>query len=189
MDKRVSMFVRSLPEDNTVASLMQNLIEVLNMEHSEYIILLELSKKKTPIIVKGDLDKLTQITDEEQIVVNRINHLEEQRTTVMDDIANVINKDVETLKLDNVIKMLKGQPTEQKMLSEIHDKLHDTISNLNKVNENNRELIQTAMEMVDFEMGMVQALRTAPETANYNRGATNSGYTMGTAPSGFDAKQ
>lgn len=183
------MFIQSLSEEITVASLIQNLIDVLDMENSEYVNLLELSKRKTPIIVEGNLSELDQITDEEQIVVDRITHLEEQRKTVTDDIANVINKDVDTLKLDNVIKMLKGQPAEQKKLSNIHDKLHNTILNLGRVNDNNRELLKTALEMVDFEIGMVQALRTAPETANYTKGAMNSGFTMGTAPSGFDAKQ
>lgn len=172
-----------------MASLMENLIDVLNMEHSEYEQLLELSQKKTPIIVKGDLQELNKITDEEQIVVSRLNHLDAKRTEVLNDIANVINKDVETLKLDNVIKMLGRQPAEQKKLAEIYDKLHETIVNLSRVNENNRELLKTALEMVEFDLNMVQAIRTAPETANYNKGALNSGYTFGPETSGFDAKQ
>lgn len=178
-----------MKEGSTVASLMENLIDVLNKVNSEYAILLELSRKKTPIIVEGNLEELNKITDEEQIVVNRINRLEEQRKTVLDDIANVINKDVEILKLDNVIAMLKGQPTEQKKLSEVHDNLKTTVRDLKLVNENNRKLLESSLEMIGFEMNLVQAFRTAPETANYTRGALNSGYTMGTTPSGFDAKQ
>lgn len=168
---------------------MENFMDILNKENSEYMILLELSQKKTPIIIEGNLVELSKITDEEQIVVSRINHLEEQRVEVLNDIANVINKDVDTLKLDNVIHLLAGQPKEQKKLSEIHDKLHGTIDALKKLNENNKELLKTSLDMVQFEMNVIQAVRTAPETANYNKGALNSGYTMGTAPSGFDAKQ
>lgn len=168
---------------------MENLIDVLNMECSEYETLLELSQSKTPVIVAGNLEELNRITDEEQTVVNRINHLDGRRSSVMEDIANVINKDVETLKLDNVIMMLSSRPSEQKQLSEAHDHLKGVVANLARVNENNRELLQTAMGMLEFEMNMVNATRTAPEMANYNRGALNSGYTMGTTPSGFDAKQ
>ena len=164
-------------------------MDILNKENSEYMILLELSQKKTPIIIEGNLVELSKITDEEQIVVNRINHLEEQRVEVLNDIANVINKDVDILKLDNVIHLLAGQPKEQKKLSEIHDRLHSTIDALKKLNENNKELLKTSLDMVQFEMNVIQAVRTSPETANYNKGALNSGYTMGTAPSGFDAKQ
>ncbi len=172
-----------------MASLMENLIDVLNKECSEYQSLLELSQKKTSIIVKNDLEALNAITDEEQIVVSRINHLDDERNVVMADIANVINKDVATLKLDNVISMLKGRPAEQDALKTIHDNLKGTVDRLKQVNENNKVLLETSLEMVGFEMNLLQSLRTAPSTANYNRGAMNSGYTMGTTPSGFDAKQ
>ena len=57
------------------------------------------------------------------------------------------------------------------------------------MNSQNRELIQNAMEMVEFNLNMLQATKTAPETANYNRGAYNAGMQMGVDRSGFDAKQ
>ncbi len=43
--------------------------------------------------------------------------------------------------------------------------------------------------MVNFDLNLVQAMRTAPETANYNRGAYNTGSVMGNANGYFDAKQ
>ena len=61
-----------------MASLMENLITILETEASDYEILVGLSTKKTPIIIKGDLEALQQITDEEQIVVGRIQHSEKQ---------------------------------------------------------------------------------------------------------------
>lgn len=168
---------------------MENLIDVLNKEHSEYELLLELSEKKTPIIVKGDLEALTKITDEEQVVVSRIHHLDSVHTEVLKDIANVINKDVELLKLDNLIKMLEKQPVEQKKLQDIHDKLHSTIKRLSQINEHNRELLRISLEMVEFDLNLIRAMRTAPETANYSRAALNVGTTMGGEYKGFDAKQ
>jgi len=172
-----------------VASLMENLIAILEDENSEYEILLELSKKKTPVIIKGDLGMLQKITDEEQIVVSRINQLERKREESIHDIANVINKDVKTLKLVNIIQMLEKRPDEQKKLSRVHDKLSRTVSNMARINEQNRELIKNALEMVNFDLNLVQAMRTAPETANYNRGAYNTGSVMGKANGYFDAKQ
>ena len=43
--------------------------------------------------------------------------------------------------------------------------------------------------MVEFELGLLQAMKQAPETANYSRGAYNTGDTMGDSRKGFDAKQ
>lgn len=168
---------------------MENLIDVLDKESSEYEGLLELSMRKTPIIVSGDLEKLQQITDEEQEVVGRIQHLERTRAEVTADIANVLNKDVTTLKLLNLIQMLEGRPAEQRMLADSHDKLQNSVRGLQKVNEQNRELIASALDLVEFDMNILQAMKSAPQTANYNKGASNAGNTMGVINSGFDAKQ
>lgn len=172
-----------------MASLMETLIDVLNQECKEYEGLLDLSQRKTPIIVSGNLDDLQKITDDEQDVVIRINHLEKQRVETTKDIANVLNKDVNSLKLSNLIEMLAGRPAEQEKLAAIHDNLQRVVHTLQQVNEHNRELLANSLEMVEFEMNLLQAMKAAPETANYNRGAYNAGDTMGIPNSGFDAKQ
>lgn len=171
-----------------MASLIENLISVLEQESVEYEALLGLSMKKTPIIVKGDLQALQQITDEEQAVVTKINHLENQRTEVMKDIANVTNKDVNNLKLVNLIQMLESRPAESQKLAAVHDKLKAVVGNMKRVNEQNGELIAHSLEMVAFDMNLLQAMKTAPETANYNRGAYTAGDVIGTDRGGFDAK-
>jgi len=172
-----------------VASLIENLIEVLDKESSEYEVLLGLSMKKTPIIIKGDLEELQKITDEEQLVVSRIGGLEKTRTQVMKDIANVMNRDVTQLKLTNLIQMLASRPAESGKLAELHDRLKNVTANMQRVNEQNRQLIENALEMVEFDMNLLQSVKTAPETANYNKGAYTSGALMGVGRSGFDAKQ
>ena len=86
-----------------MASLMENLIEVLGQESEEYEGLLALSQKKMRIIAGANLEDLQKITDDEQEVVSRLNRLEKRRIEVAADIANVLNKDVETMKLTNLI--------------------------------------------------------------------------------------
>lgn len=172
-----------------MASLMENLMTVLENESQEYENLLELSSSKTPIIVAGDLEELARITDEEQLVVERINHIEKEREVIYKDIANVINKDVNTLKLGDLVDMLSSRKEEQQRLAKVHDRLRASVHSVKRVNEQNRELISNAMELVEFNLNLLQASKTAPETANYNRGAYNTGMHMGVGQSGFDAKQ
>ena len=167
-----------------MASLMENLIDVLGRESTEYEALLQLSQRKTPIIAGGDLAELQKITDEEQELVSRIHNLDRQRAGVTADIADVLNRDVKELKLPNLITMLSARPAEQQALAEAHDRLQAAVRGLKRVNEQN-----SALEMVEFEMNLLQAAKTAPETANYNRGAYNAGDTMGVIDHGFDAKQ
>lgn len=172
-----------------MASLMENLIDVLGQECTEYEGLLTLSQKKTPIIASGNLEDLQKITDDEQNVVIRINQLEKKRIEVTKDIANVLNRDVDSLKLTNLIDMLAGRPVEQEKLAAAHDRLQTAVHSLQRINEQNRELLTNALEMVEFEMTLLQSMKAAPETANYNRGAYSAGSTMGVSSRGFDAKQ
>ena len=172
-----------------MASLMETLIEVLEKENQEYKNLLELSIKKTPAIVSDDVKALAQITDEEQIIVSRINHLDNQRNEAVNDIANVLNKDVDKLKIVDLIKMLAARPEEQEKLAVVFDKLRVSVRSVKRVNEQNRELIQDALQLVQFNMNVLQAMNKAPESANYNRGAYNTGDVIGTSHMTFDAKQ
>lgn len=172
-----------------MASLMEVLIDVLDKESQEYENLLTLSMKKTPVIVSEDLDELAKITDEEQIIVSRINHLDNQRTEAINDIANVLNKDVDNLKIADLIKMLAARPEEQEKLATVFDRLQESVRNVKRVNEQNRELIQEALELVQFNMTVLQAMNKAPETANYNRGAYSTGDVIGSSHKAFDAKQ
>ena len=172
-----------------MASLMETLIEVLEKENLEYKNLLELSIKKTPAIVSDGVKALAQITDEEQIIVSRINHLDNQRNEAVNDIANVLNKDVTKLKIADLIKMLAARPQEQAELASVFDELRRNVQAVKRVNEQNRALIESALETVQFNMQVLQSMNKAPETANYNRGACNTGDMIGTVNKAFDAKQ
>ncbi len=168
---------------------MENLITVLDSICEEYDNLLELSTKKKPAIISGNLEDLSKITDEEQIVASRINNLDNKRREVIQDIANVVNRDVEDLILTNIIQMLEPRPAEQQKLAKVHDRLKAVVHKVQQVNEQNKELIQSALEMIEFDINMFQAMKAAPETANYNKGAYSAGSVIGVQRNGFDAKQ
>jgi len=172
-----------------VASLMEELIDCLETEEKEFERLHALSQQKTPIIVSNKIAELEKITDEEQVIASRISNLETKRETVTKDIAEVINKDVAELKLTTLIDLMSNQPGERKRLSEVHDKLSAIVKQIRQVNEGNAELIKNALEMINFDLSVVQAMRQAPETANYSRGAVNTGSMLGGSSGGFDAKQ
>ena len=168
---------------------MEELIDCLEQENKEFERLLTLSQQKTPVIVNSKIAELEKITDEEQIIVGRITTLESKRESVTRDIAEVINKDVEDLKLTTLIDLMSNQPKERKRLSDVHDRLSATVKQVRQVNENNAELIKHSLEMVNFDLSVIQAMRQAPETANYSRGGMNTGEMLGGSSGGFDAKQ
>ena len=172
-----------------MASLMENLVDVLDKECTMYEKLLGLSSQKTTIIVKGDLKALAEITDEEQYIISDIQGMEKQRVTAMTDIANVLNMDVNSLKLTDLIQVLEKRPTDQKNLAVQRDKLVTVADNVRRVNGQNQELLKSSIEMVQFEMNIIQASKGAPQTANYSRAADTTGECLGYTSGGFDAKQ
>ena len=172
-----------------MASILENLIEILDKENTEYKTLIELADKKTRSIVDGDLESLAKITDDEQVIVGRIQGMEKQRAKVLADIANVVNRDVETLKLSNLIQLLEKMPDQQKMLIRMHEELTETMDQLRLTNNKNQLLLTERLEMVDFNLNMIKALKSAPQTANYSKDAYTNGTALGIFHGGFDAKQ
>ncbi len=172
-----------------MASLMENLISVLQEECTSYEELLELSMKKTQIIVQADLEGLQKITDEEQEIVGKINRQDALRQEVTKDIANVLNRDVTTLKLADIVDMLAARPEEQNRLAGLHDRLKDVTGRMVTINEHNKELIRHSLEMVEFDLTLIHSMKSAPQTANYNREACSRGSIIGRGNGSFDAKQ
>lgn len=172
-----------------MASLLENLIDVLDKENTEYEKLVVLAEEKTPTIIKGDVEGLSRITEDEQVIVGRIQGMEKQRIKVLADVANVVNRDVETLKLIDLIQMLEKMPEQQKRLKDIHERLKETTEKLRLLNDKNQLLLADKLDMVDFNLNMIRAMKSAPQTANYNKEAYTNGQSLGIFHGSFDAKQ
>ena len=99
-----------------MASLIENLIDVLEKENTEYKELLQISKEKTEAIVHNNVEKLQDIVGREQKLIEKLDRLEAAREEHIDDIANVLNVPVEKMKVDLLIRMMEKQPKEQAAL-------------------------------------------------------------------------
>ena len=154
-----------------MASLIDVLIDTLEKENTEYEGLLELGLEKTGIIIRNDVNGLSRMVEKEQLVMERIIALEKKRTEVSNDIADVLNKDVKTLTLTRLIELLSSQPKERDALASIHDRLSLTMKRMVDVNERNKTLLDESMDMLRFEMNLLQSMRHGPETNNYGRDA------------------
>ena len=172
-----------------MASLLENLIDVLDSENAAYEKVAALAESKTSAIVAGDIENLGKIMEEEQEIVGKIQGMEKQRDKFLADIANVVNKDVETLKLTNLVQMLESIPDQQQKLIAVHERLKKTTQSLSELNDRNQMLIADKLEMVNFNLNMIRNLKSAPQTANYSKDAHENGSVLGIFHGGFDAKQ
>lgn len=169
-----------------MASLIEELITVLSDEEKIYNEIIPIAEKKTQIIVNNDLRSLTSITEEEQVLVGKISKLEKKRQEVIHNIGIVMNKNESELNFITLIGLLEGQEKEREELRILHDKLKKTIDMLVMLNERNQILIKQSIEMIDFDVNLLQSLRTSPGVGQYN---TSSEVEMQGEDSGiFDAK-
>lgn len=171
-----------------MASLIDELVEVLDKENTEYMALIDLSTEKTSAIVKNDIVELQRIMSDEQLIVDRVNALEKNREETVNDICKVIHVEPGILTVKVLVDLLKKQPDEQAKLLTVHTKLKKTLDKMVRINENNKALMKQSMEILDFEMNLLKGLKMAPETNNYTRGAYSAGGTDYGAGA-FDAKQ
>lgn len=171
-----------------MASLIDELVSILDKEYEIYRQLIPIADAKTQIIVNNDLTALQEITEKEQIVIEQVNSLEHKREEIMVNIKTVINKKSDKLDLNTLIQFLEKQPKEQKALSIIHDNLKSTIQRLVEINNRNKSLIQQSLDMIEFNMNFIQSTRMSPGNNTYTKGAAqNDAHSLGTGM--FDAKQ
>lgn len=166
---------------------MEELIDVLGKEEEQYRGLIELGKQKKEVIIKADIRTLDEITAKEQDVASKLQNLAVKRTGVLNDMATVLGKKPEHVTVTKMISYLEAQPKEQQRLAEVKERLLATGKEMTSINAQNEVLLKQALEMVEFDLTLLKSMRQAPETANYNKNAYNTGDLLGGG--GFDAKQ
>lgn len=171
-----------------MAGLIDELVKTMSQENDIYRELIPIAEEKTRVIIKNDLDALQKITEQEQLTIEKINALEKKREEVVINIGTVLSRDPKELNMKALIKIMGKQPEEQKALSRIHDELDGNLRRLVTINDRNKELIRESLEMIEFNMNLIQSTRMAPGVNNYTRSAGESSIRQaGTGM--FDAKQ
>lgn len=171
-----------------LASLIEELVNTLKEEEEIYKELLPITEKKTRTIINNDLKALQEITEAEQQMVEKLTPLERKRAEVIENIGVVLNRKTDTLTLTKLIELLQKQPKEQKELTILHDSLQTTVKRLVEINDRNKSLIEQSLEMIEFNMNLIQSTRMSPGGNNYTKGASS--VEMHASQTGmFDAKQ
>ena len=167
-----------------MASLMEELIQTLDAEEKCYSQLIPIEEEKTRAIIANDLEALQDITVREHDLVDETSALENKRERV----AIVLGRDPKTITLEQIASVLKNQPADQKKLQEVHDRLRRTVSRLQELNNQNKQLLKEAIDMVEYNMNVIRSTRMSSGSSNYSSDASE---VAGMAPQHgmFDAKQ
>jgi ABC-type transporter Mla subunit MlaD len=167
-----------------VASLVEELVKVLENEQKLYQELIDFANQKTQILIRGDVPALEKLTDQEQLTSDRLNAQGNQQKQLLNDIAVVLGKTAEQMTVTRLVDLLDTQPKERTKLVNARDNLVATANKMKSLNDQNIVLIKQAIELSEFDLTLFKSMRQAPETANYDRRACNTGSLLGS--SAFD---
>lgn len=169
-----------------MASLIEELINIIEEETGCYETFLELASNKKDVIINGDLPSLQDITKKEQELAGQLLRLEKKRLSNLEDICLVTNRNKEEMTIVNLINMLDNQEMEKNALEEASNKLQNILEEVKLTNETNRKLIEQSLEFIDFTMNAIQSSRGNINNSYQQKGTLNSNYQ---GKNFFDTKQ
>lgn len=170
-----------------MASLVEELVNVLREEEKIYQVFWDLAQKKSDILIQADVPALEKMTAIEQVKSDELLAYSNKQISLLQDIGTVLGKQDETMTVTKLISLMESQPKVQMLLKEARDQLLDIAKRVQELNRQNEILLQQAIELAEFDITLFKSMRQAPQTANYNKSAYNTGDILGS--SGFDAKQ
>ena len=146
-----------------MASLIEQLTEILEEQATHYELLLGLSREKTEAIIQNDLPELNKITGLENMLISQNQKLEKTRIFVTADIAAVMNMDRDSLTLTGLLERLHDMPVKPR-LADVTARVREAVSGLKESNEHNKVLINSSLDYIDFSMNVIQgALGQGPD--------------------------
>ncbi|HHW49619.1 MAG TPA: flagellar protein FlgN [Clostridiaceae bacterium] len=151
-----------------VASLIDKLIDILEQENEIYTDILNMSKNKTDIIVKGKISELENIVKLEQSYIARIGKLENEREEIVEKIARQLVLDKDDINISGIIKKLDQENAAR--LKTCRESIMLTLKELKSVNELNSNLTKNSLEYIDFSINLLASIdSTANNYSNSGR--------------------
>ena len=168
-----------------MASLVEELVNVLEAEKQIYTTLVGYEERKKDVLIAADVATLEEITTKEQLAGDDLIAYSNKQIQILKDIATVLGRTDRKMTVTRLISLLDTQPKVQEQLTEARDSLLTAANQMKTLSDQNAILIRQAIELNEFDMTLFKSLRQAPETANYDKSAYNTGSLLGGG--GFDA--
>lgn len=168
-----------------MASLVEELVNVLEAEKQIYTTLVGYEERKKDVLIAANVATLEEITTKEQLAGDDLIAYSNKQIQILKDIATVLGRTDGKMTVTRLISLLDTQPKVQEQLTEARDSLLTAANQMKTLSDQNAILIRQAIELNEFDMTLFKSLRQAPETANYDKSAYNTGSLLGGG--GFDA--
>ena len=145
--------------------LISHLIETLQDEYQYYQKLRDLADSKNDAIVANDVDKLSDLIENDKKVIETLDNLEAERNDILKEMRDILGLDEGELEYEVLADNLSETWTEK--LNEVREKLLKVMEELHEINEQNKVLLQEAIKLNNFSFQMISDV-VEPNTQTYN---------------------
>jgi len=161
--------------------LLSQLEEIMENEVNLYSQILSIGKQKTDIIIKGKVNQLAELVEQEQNIVAKLTKLELSRENVSSLIHKGLQLPNKEITLSELFSHIDNNHAVT--LKAKQEKLLNILKEVKTVNDENGKLINNSLEYIEFSINVLS------NAANPGNNYTQAGYSGGTSKSStFDMK-
>lgn len=173
---------RSDDNKNNIDDLMENLIDVLYNELSQYRILIDLLVEQRRCFSEGNIQNFEEIIKKQGTTILKIKILEEARKSIVSRLSNLLDLPQEAINL-SILSNLVSYPY-NKRLSAICDEIQSIIGELDNIKESNAYIIKHSLHYVSGVLRIFASSRSQ-NTKYSNNGQLEQGDGKGKFISGW----
>ena len=145
--------------------MWQDLINVLDKICDVYDKLANLGERKRIALVAVDIEGLSKILDEEQLIAAKIQKLEQQRGEILQELSKNNSAVNSNTKAEDFYKTAPTPIITQKLL-DLHKKLSQNVERTLKIRDNNQILAQSALDVVKYNLNRLSGAFVEPTYGN-----------------------
>ncbi len=146
-------------------NIYTQLHDILSTEYQLYKQLNQIALDKKDVIIENNIVELGVLVKNDESIISELRAMEKERNTIIINICNKHNKDVEDISFQKLIKDIPA-PWQDK-LSNIRILLLEIIDELHDQNEQNKMLVTEAIKLNNISINMfLEALE--PHNAIYD---------------------
>ncbi|MBQ7704280.1 MAG: flagellar protein FlgN [Selenomonadaceae bacterium] len=141
--------------------MWQKLIEVLDKICTVYDKLAKLGERKRDALVAVDMEGLSKILDEEQLIAAQIQKLEQQRGAILQELSKDNPAVNSNTKAEDFYKTAPTQFLTKQLLA-IHKKISQNVERTLKIRDHNQILAQSALDAVNSKLNQLSGAFVEP---------------------------
>jgi flagellar biosynthesis/type III secretory pathway chaperone len=147
-----------------MAGLISDLVNILNEQAEAYEELTIIANRKKEYIIRNEADEIRSVAGRESELIGKSQKLDKKRDLVSNDIAEVLNINAADVQLTLLLDIIKDQPGCAE-LKQASDRIRIAVEHLKYANENNKMLLENALEYIEYSLNVIRSSTEAVPAA------------------------